>query len=113
MTLPQKQRPVRGFADEIGDGVVADLSSGIAMLNTFLELSTGHTFVSFVYIPPLDALTFKIRLQDCITKFATFSYRLLFWQEETFDLKDLTPFWYLWQVYWPVVLLFDLLGIDS
>jgi catechol O-methyltransferase len=55
-------------------------------------------------------LTFRMGVGQCIRNLATFVRHLLFWKEATFEVWDPLPSFWLYHVYWPAFLLWNIWG---
>jgi predicted ATP-grasp superfamily ATP-dependent carboligase len=65
----------------------------------------GHDLISLVLHPLTRLLRRRITLYAFLTSVLTFINHILFWKDGTFEIWDPMPWWWLYHVYWPGVLL--------
>lgn len=66
----------------------------------------GYDLYRLVLQPMLRLFTFRAGLFSCIAAAFAFLKQVCFWQEGLYDFQDPLPFWYFYQVYVPIRLLF-------
>lgn len=70
---------------------------------------TGQDLISLIVLPTLSLLSGHIGPRELFRGYLLFLHNVLFWKDVMFELWDPLPWWWLYHVYWPMQLLFNIL----